>query len=390
MNRIHLFKLRSRNVVIADRSTTNKGFNMMYTNTIRLFKGTPNKIEFEVRNSDHKRENIVGLTPVVTIFDSKHQRLLEDRNGTLIYGTPYAFDVIFTSDELDKIENQSAHLAIRLIPSSETSTDLPIIMYGDVGYGVKVPVEIVDGYNDLANKPFVINTFNYSYNFITMSGTYTSELSPMPTVEDSLTDNPNDPNVIVYPGAYIGNIRAEVTSDMSSSNANTWKSVPVKKRTVAENVDDSGIVSKTIVWETFDDHIPIIDNTNLELYIECEKTYSYVRFICEAGNGYGATFDIRKNAETYDVSLVQRGSGYKAGDILVIRGSYLGGDDTINDLTIRITDVNSYPSGALRKTGFTYHGNPSEPVTSEATLFRNITPNPIPKRIAPEKILVLQ
>lgn len=362
MNRIHLYRLKSRSIVIIDKRGTEKEFRQMYTRTLRLYKGISNTLEFEVRNSDHRKENITGLIPIVTIFDSKQQKLLPDKEGTIVTGVPNAFSVEYTENDLVLLEQQTAHIVIKLV--DRTSDKSPIILYGDVGYGIKIFVDILDGFNDRSNEAFVISTFNYNYNFITMIGTFTSEIAPLPTAEDNISDTSDTKNVIIYPGAYKGTIKIEVTKDMSTSNANKWEQIL--------------------------DTIPITSNEIYQCYVPNNDKYTYIRFVCDAGNGLGATFDIRKNVDSYEVSLVQRGIGYNVGDVLVVKGSYLGGDDGINDLTINITGVNSYPQGALHKTGFTVRGIPSTPIPSETTLFRNVAVAPIPKRISPEKIEVLQ
>ena len=70
------------------------------------------------------------------------------------------------------------------------------------------------------------------------------------------------------------------------------------------------------------------------------------------GSGVGATFDITKKATKYLVSLKAAGIGYARLDTITILGSALGGATPTNDITIKITSVNSI-NGAIQAFDFT-------------------------------------
>ena len=53
--------------------------------------------------------------------------------------------------------------------------------------------------------------------------------------------------------------------------------------------------------------------------------------------GSAATFTVTNTAGTYAVTVTQAGSGYADSDTIVIKGSDLGGVDTVNDATITVT-----------------------------------------------------
>ena len=55
--------------------------------------------------------------------------------------------------------------------------------------------------------------------------------------------------------------------------------------------------------------------------------------------GSAATFTVTNTAGTYSVAVTQAGSGYAVNDIIIIKGSNIGGVDTANDATITVTAV---------------------------------------------------
>lgn len=56
-------------------------------------------------------------------------------------------------------------------------------------------------------------------------------------------------------------------------------------------------------------------------------------------NGVGATFDVRRTAQTFVTTVRSGGSGYVVGDRLKIQGNRIGGNTPLNDLIITVTKV---------------------------------------------------
>lgn len=359
MIRIPCYLLPNRTLVVLNTGGTNQEFRQMYSRPIKLFKGISNTLEFEVRNNDQKKQSILGMTPVVMLFDANQQQLLPPRYGELKYGTQHIFTVVFTAAELDLIQCQSLNIVVKVVGNGTEH-----IVYSDTAYGLFIEAELFDGYNDRAKKDQVISVFNYNYNHQTFSGTYTSELAQFSAnTNDLVLDSSRSANVVVYPGKFRGQVEIEVTKDMSTANSNNWIKL--------------------------DQKIDVLDGYPVEAIVSNNEAYTFIRFKFPGHNGYGGSFDVRKVDGQYEVSLVQRGSGYLVGDILTIKGSRLNGDDGVNDLVITVTEVNSYPQGALHKLGFTWKGVSSDPVPNEARLFRNMYPEPKPSAKTLEKIIVI-
>ena len=71
------------------------------------------------------------------------------------------------------------------------------------------------------------------------------------------------------------------------------------------------------------------------------ETYTGVTGTITAPVGTNAEFTISRTGVNYAVDTVsQAGSGYKAGDRLLVTGDNLGGTTPANDATLKVTTVN--------------------------------------------------
>ena len=72
------------------------------------------------------------------------------------------------------------------------------------------------------------------------------------------------------------------------------------------------------------------------------NTYTNVSAVSSTGSGYGATFDVIRDAagDVSGVLLNQTGFLYSSGDILTISGSLVGGSSPSDDITLEVTGVN--------------------------------------------------
>jgi hypothetical protein len=81
--------------------------------------------------------------------------------------------------------------------------------------------------------------------------------------------------------------------------------------------------------------------------VDLTNTYSSVATDVITGSGSGADFDVVVNSGVYEsVTVANNGYGYMIGDIIRIRGSFLGGDGT-NDITVTITGLTPNSSGSV-------------------------------------------
>lgn len=81
--------------------------------------------------------------------------------------------------------------------------------------------------------------------------------------------------------------------------------------------------------------------------VDLTNTYFSVTSNPVTGTGSGAEFDVVVNSGVYEsVTIANNGYGYVVGDIMTIRGIFLGGDGT-NDITVTITSLTPNSSGSV-------------------------------------------
>lgn len=79
--------------------------------------------------------------------------------------------------------------------------------------------------------------------------------------------------------------------------------------------------------------------------IQDNRTFEFVSAAVDQPTGTGAQFDILRTDQIYNVTVVDQGSGYKVGNKILIEGTQLGGETPLNDLVIRIVEVE--PNGLI-------------------------------------------
>jgi hypothetical protein len=80
---------------------------------------------------------------------------------------------------------------------------------------------------------------------------------------------------------------------------------------------------------------------------------TYLAVASTGGEGSAATFNVIKKGTKYIVTVAAGGTGYDRLDVLTIAGTNLGGANTVNDITLTVTSINSV-TGAV--TAFDYVG----------------------------------
>ena len=84
-----------------------------------------------------------------------------------------------------------------------------------------------------------------------------------------------------------------------------------------------------------------LESTTSQNFTGDGVTYSAVEGQNVSPLGSNATFDVTLTNGTYSVSNNNPGSGYVAGDYIIILGSAVGGEDTTHDIEIRVTEADT-------------------------------------------------
>lgn len=335
MQKISFYLLPNRITVRTDRTGFTTENRKVYQRKLRIYKGIDNQVEFEVLNGDSRKESVVGYEIKLKVFDANRNILIDDLTGQAIVGKPGLMAVTFTKELIADIDPQQLKVAAYLTNETEER-----ILYSDSQYDLALTLELMDGYNGVEENIEELTAFNYEHDramFVSEYGNFGR------LINDDYASVPNK-TITVELGSgsnYQGIIEVEATKTKSTSIGNQW--VPLES------------------WDTAEDET--------KTYI---GDYLFIRFkFGGRGPGSGAKFNVTIVDGVYQlVSVIHRGQGYRVGDELLIKGSYLGGDDGVNDLIITVNGINESPQGSINTTRISWTGTA---INLPNAYFRNVS-----------------
>jgi hypothetical protein len=292
----------------------------VYQRKLKIYKGIDNTIEFEVLNADSRKEVVMGYEINLYFYDEKRNNLLT-AVGSAIEGKPGLMSAVITKEDLEDLDPQLLTLAAYLSKDDEQR-----LLYSDSQFDLGIGVELRNGFNvEEEDDLEFITKFVREMD----RGALVSEIGNFgKQMNDDPADSPDRSIEVTVEGTFQGVIEVEATDTVSTALGNNWVRLEPWDTRVSETKTYSG-------------------------------PYKYVRFIHGGGGpGAGARFNVTVINETYSlVSVVHRGQGYNVGDTLLIKGSYLGGDDGVNDLLITVDGINESPKGSINTTQISWSGN---------------------------------
>lgn len=352
MQKIQFYLVPNKIIVTTDRVGFNTEFRQVYQRKLKLYKGTDNAIQIEVRNSEQRKQNVIGYTADVMFFDVNHKKLFEV-TATAITSQPGQLSMTIPATTLAPIDPQQLLMAARLVDGDDDTTPL----YIDGQFELFGSVEVLNGYNELLAPDSIIEeltVFNYEFD----RKEYVSEIGSFGTTSN---DDPGAVRTITvsYEGNYQGGIIVEATRDKSTANSTSWTNIGV--------------------WDTS------VDTTK-----ELTGNWRFIRFRIfrnrGSGAGSGARFTVTKTNGVYTVvTPVLRGQNYLVGDTVTILGSFLGGVNGLNDITVTITGVINgvTTEGNIDTVSFTGTG------TSGSSVYESIGTDPVGRPANPvDKIII--
>jgi len=251
MQKIQFYLVPNRITVTTDMAGFTTEFRQVYTRTIKLYKGINNTIEFEIRNSDQRRQDVGGATITAMFFDYDRKKLFEvagemaqDMSGAYLVGT---MSVVIPAATIAKIDPQQLVVAVKM---TKNSVDYPL--YADSQFGLVATCDLLNGYNAAPDFIDQLNVFNYEFD----ANSYFSEIGQFGTRinEDYATAPTRSITCEIYPNlGFNGNVLIYATADKSNAGDVKWTLVD----TVAINAS---------AWDPIDDAVVVSGN------------YNYVRF----------------------------------------------------------------------------------------------------------------
>lgn len=352
MQKIQFYLVPNIITVTTDRVGFNTEFKKVYQRKLKIYKGIDNAIQLDVRNSEQRKQDVVGFTAEVLFFDTAHKKLFQI-TATPIVSQPGQMSLTVPASAIANVEPQQLLMAARIINNGQASP-----LYIDGQFELFGSVDLLDGYNEKLAEGSIIEeltVFNYEFD----SKEYVSEIGNFGT---RVNDDPGQPGTITIEkqGVYTGDIVVEATRDKSTSFGTSWTNIAV--------------------W-----------NTDTEQTKTLTGDWRFVRFRIArergtTGPGSGARFTVIKQNGAYtNLVITLRGQNYLVGDQLTILGSQLGGVNGVNDITVTVTEVINGTTSQGNVGTFTWSGT----ATAGTADYESVGTDPVNRPLNPiDKILI--
>jgi len=188
INSIYLYPNRLDVYTSDSASWTPERFRMVYNRNLKVYRGSDNRIDLQLRNSDQKAFNATGSTIVFNLVNNETQDLVLRKDCSVDDITIGRCYVTLTGDELLDIEagyySYSFHKETRTnVDSTDYTVSSKMPLFMDSQYGAIGTVEVIGG---MEGKPYdtkTVDTFRKITNFEveTQTPTNTPQLqSPRP------------------------------------------------------------------------------------------------------------------------------------------------------------------------------------------------------------------
>ncbi len=323
MQKIQFYLVPNKITVTTDRVGFNTEYRQVYQRQLKLYKGIDNTIQLDVRNSEQRKQTVVGQTAVVKFFDADQKNLFT-ATATAVPSQIGQMSLTIHSDTIADIDPQMLRMAAYL---TDGTTNSPI--YIDGQFELFGNVQLMDGYNEKLGFGEIIDVAKV-FNFEFDRNEFLSEIVPFGTYLNDDYSTTTDSTVIgsveieVVPDTtdpFNGFVNVYATSDKSTASSVTWKLIDSVEITSASSVTK------------------VIDNTG----------YRYMRFgYDKSSSSSTATFDIQKLGSTYTiVGIPDGGRQYDIGDKIKVLGTALGGTSPANDAIITVTAIQGPIYGSL-------------------------------------------
>lgn len=214
MQKIQFYLVPNRIVVTTDRTGFNTEFRQVYQRKLKIYKGIDNAIQIDVRNSEQRKQDVVGTTATVKFFDAARKELFTAA-ATPITDQPGQMEMVIAAADIENIDPQKLMMAAFI---TDSTVDSPL--YIDGQFELFGNVELLDGFNPAPDVTDTLNVFNFEFDAMA----YFSEMGRFGTALNEDINTARSVTIEIYPDAgFNGDVIAYVTNDMSTASSVTWK-----------------------------------------------------------------------------------------------------------------------------------------------------------------------
>lgn len=305
----------------------------VYNRNLKIYRGVDNRLEFRVKNSDQKPQPVTGRFFVFNLM-SRDTKSLSLRQDCVVNDGPGGkISVTISSALLDDLEPGFYEFSL-VYEVREAAGDGSYVVtekgptYVDSQYGVLAVAEIIDNVEGEPLPSYGVTEFKryvqpwHDEDYFESGLIYTN--SQMVTAKSIHT-------LQFYFTDYTGRVTIQGSID-KGSDPNIWSDLKTIEYIGADN-EYENLVGKYNFFRIR--HMPYA----------ADIVGSFQIGLTVLGN--------------YQVTVLNGGRGYAVGNLILIKGSKLGGEQNTNDLTITVQGVD--PNGAV--TSITWQGRSYNGVT---------------------------
>ena len=321
MQKISQYLYSNRIELLADLATFNVEFTNVYQRPIKIYKGVDNVLEFDIKNADQKRLDLINSPAIdnikLNVIDASGFEVgvydITPQAPTKVIG-------IATIPAAD-LEDFTAQF-FRYSVTCDKGLD-EILLYGDTRFSALGTLELVGpakGINKADLEPRVYDTFTAE---IDLKGVPTWHSSAIPST--------------FYEADKRSTLQFDI--DVLGLTGNVWIEA-TKSTTITAEAFKAGDTVHS--FSNSEDQTATLTSPALTIG---DYKYFRVSYSSQLGNGIGASFSVQLDNNSYVVQVRSGGTGYAVGSQIKVLGSVLGGTDGVNDLIITVTGTDGSTTG---------------------------------------------
>jgi hypothetical protein len=220
MQKIQLYLLSNRVKLVVNQASTTTEFRQVYTRKIKIYKGADNTIEFDIRNDDQRRVDVINSTLAVAFYDTDHKKLFET-TAEAVSGKHGIMRAEISADAIKDFNPQPLRVSALLNASNGQR-----MAYADDQYGLLAEAELLDGYNDkqrIYDIVDILTRFNFEYdrlNYVSEIGRFGTRLNDDAVINTEI--GAVSTVTVEYQGSFNGTMIVEATNAMSTTFGTKW------------------------------------------------------------------------------------------------------------------------------------------------------------------------
>lgn len=318
MQKISTYLYPNRVQLLADLA----GFDVEYTNVyqriVKIYNGIDNTIEFDIKNADQKRIELVS-SPVITQIELN----VMDVTGKALPNSPYTVTphttlkgiavVTIPQEDLVDLDEQFLVYSVTALKDGHD-----VMLYGDSRFGATGKMELVGSAMPVIRDDRVYTSFTAE---IDLKGTPTNHSSAIPST--------------FYEAVPTETISFDVS--IKGFTGSVWVEATKASTISAESFKHADYLASTTVAD-------FTGNWTNEQPIG-EYKYFRVSYSTPHANGIGSSYEVTRSNGSYSVVVRSGGTGYSPGSQMKVLGSVLGGVDGVNDLILTVTHTDATSAG---------------------------------------------